>query len=154
MRTLFSLLAMVLLAACVTTGGGGAVNEIHLFGMPVVANLDSKPGADGFAVRVYITKSGNAKGASVRQGVVEILMFDGVAGGADLSAAAPTQTWKFSASELSRFEEITSLGHGYKFALPWTNPPKSQHITVVARYLPVKGEPLYSAPSAISTVVK
>jgi hypothetical protein len=153
MRILASFFAVLLLAACATTGGG-AVDEVHLFGMPAALNLDSKPGADGFAVRVYLTKVDNAKGATLRNGALEILMFDGLVAGNDLFAKPPAQTWKFSPSEITRFEEVTSLGHGYRFALRWSQPPKSPHITVLARYIPAKGEPIYSPPSTISSAIK
>jgi hypothetical protein len=147
-----SLAIAFVLAGCATSSGGrgGEVTELHLFGLPVTLNLDAKPGADGFAVRVYATKNGGAKGAEVTTGSLEIQMFDGVVGMAELIAQTPQQTWKFNARELARYEEQTSLGHGYKFALRWDQMPKRKHITVLARYVSPKGEPIYSSPSTIT----
>lgn len=155
MRSFTSGIALVLaiaFAGCATFsgGGGGDVTELHLFGLPVTLNMDAKPGADGFAVRVYATKNGAAKGALVTAGSIEILMFDGVVGTGDLANQTPQQTWKFSGRELGKYEEQTSLGHGYKFALRWNETPKRKHITVLARFVPSKGEPIYSSPSTIT----
>src|SRR4051812_7538083 len=73
----FTLLA--LLTGCATTGGRGDADELHMFGLPITLNFDNKPGADGFAVRVFATKGRGAKGTVIKNGAVEILMFDGVA---------------------------------------------------------------------------
>jgi hypothetical protein len=143
------------MAGCSTFSGGGSgeITELHLFGLPMTLNLDGKPGADGFAVRIYANKSGGAKGASITSGTLEILMFDGVVGAADLQNQPPQQTWKFTARQLSRSEETTSLGRGYKFALRWDQMPKRNHITVIARYVPAKGPPIYSSSSTITASV-
>ena len=72
-------LLAVLLAGCAGggRGGGGAVAEVHLFGVPVALNLDGVPGPDGIGVRIYASGSGVARGIVVRSGVLEVLMFDG-----------------------------------------------------------------------------
>jgi hypothetical protein len=116
--------------------------------------MDSKPGPDGFAVRVFATKDGGAKGALIQSGALEVLMFDGVLTGNHVLAAEPKQVWKFTPRELGPLHEQTSLGHGYRFALRWEEPPAHGHITVVARYVPQKGEPIFSAPSTITASVK
>jgi hypothetical protein len=149
------MLAVVLLGCASLSGGGGKgdVTELHLFGLPITVNLDGKPGADGFAVRIYANKNGEAKGSHISAGTLEVLMFDGVVGANEFLQQKPQQTWRFSPREMSRFEEQTSLGRGYKVALRWQQMPKRNHITVLARYLPPKGEPIYSTPSTISAAV-
>lgn len=142
-------------AGCATmSGSGGVVNEVHLFGLPVTVNLDGVPGADGFAVRVYANKNGDAKGSSIDSGILEVLMFDGVVRTDDLVANQPIQSWKFGPKQLANFKEKTSLGMSYRFALRWQKAPTRGHITVVARYVSPKGELVYSAPSTISSASK
>jgi hypothetical protein len=149
-----SLLATLLVAGCATLSSGGNVDEVHLFGLPVTVNLDGVPGADGFAVRVYATKNGGSKGADLDSGVLEVLMFDGVVSGDELTTTQPAQSWNFGPKQLGHFKEKTSLGTGYRFALRWRKPPTRGHITVVARYVSPKGEYVYSSPSTISSASK
>ena len=136
------------------SGGGREVNELHLFGLPVTVNLDNRPGPDGFAIRIYATKGGRAKGVPIQSGAVEVWMFDGVISTDHLLTQPPTQTWKFTPRDLSRIEEYNTLGQCYRFGLRWTNAPAHVHVTVVARYLPTKGEPVYSSPSTITAAAK
>ncbi len=150
----FSGLILLFIAGCASLssggGSGGRVDEGDLFGLPGALNMDNKPGADGFAWRVLLTKTGSAKGSPVRDGAIEVLMFDGVVSVEKLVGESPAQTWHFTARELARYEEQSSLGRGYRFALQWREAPTHGHLTVLARYAPVKGEPVYSAPSTIS----
>lgn len=153
MRAIFIASLVGLLAGgCATTqvGRGDPVNEVALIAPPTTLNLDGQPGADGFAVRVYVIKAGNAKGAPISNGAVELLMFDGRVGSEQLLAAAPAQTWRFTPRELEKLEEQTALGTAYHFALRWAKQPARPAITVVARYVPPKGGPIYSPPSAIA----
>jgi len=151
-----AILALSLLAGCATTGGGRAdqVQEVHLFGMPAALNMDGRPGADGFAVRVYIIKPGSVKGAQIGSGSIEVLMFDGVVGVNDMTSVPPAQTWRFARRELAPLEEQTSLGFGYRFTLRWNAKPNQGHITLVARHVPTKGDVVYSAPSTIPSATK
>ena len=156
MRFVWSLLAALCLAACGTMSGGGGdrVDEVHLFGLPVTLNFDGKPGADGFAVRVFVTKGGGAKGATIQSGNLEVLMFDGVVGADEIATKEPKEIWKFTPRQLTPLREQTSLGVGYRFALRWNDLPTHGHITVLARYIPLKGEPVYSSPSTITATAK
>ncbi len=146
--------AAALLGCGTVPGGGDGVKQVHLFGLPVTLNLDGKPGMDGFAVRIFATKAGAAKGAVISGGAIEILMFDGVASHEVIARSDPTQRWKFDAKELAPFREKSALGDGYVLTLRWNQMPAKGHITVVARHVPAKGEPIYSAPSTITSVMK
>jgi len=155
LRQLVCALALAVgLCGCATMSGGDRVDAVHLFGLPVTFNLDARPGADGFAVRVFATKGGAAKGAPITAGMLEVLMFDGTAAGQELLTKQPLQVWHFTPRELISLREQTSLGTGYRFALRWKEPPSHNYITVAARYVPPKGEPVYSPPSTITTTVK
>jgi hypothetical protein len=156
MRAIFSSFFIALLAfGCATfSGGGGRINEVHLFGLPITLNLDNRPGADGFAARIYAVKSDHPKGIPIQNGKMEVLMFDGVVSVDDVFTKTPLQTWSYSPHELKPFGEQSSLGQGYRFVLRWNEPPTHGHITIVARYVPEKGEPVYSAPSSITAAAK
>ena len=148
-------LGLALATGCATKGRvSGTPQEIHLYGVPVTLNLDDKPGPDGFAVRVYASRAERARGIAVSSGAIEILAFDGVANDS-FSEREPLKIWRFTTKELPAHEAQTSLGMGYRFVLRWDqNKPARDHITVLARYVPKSGRPVYSAPSAISARLK
>jgi hypothetical protein len=156
-RSLLCGIALALaLCGCSTVSGGHGerVDEVHLFGLPVTFNLDAKPGPDGFAVRVFVTKGGGAKGSEIKAGTLDVLMFDGTAGAGELATKQPMQVWHFSPRQLAALREQSSLGTGYRFALRWKEAPSRSYFTVAARYVPVEGEPVYSAPSTITTTAR
>jgi hypothetical protein len=144
--------AALFLAGCGTLSGrrSEGVDALHVFGLPVTINMDTRPGADGFAVRVFVTKSGGAKGTTINNGSIEVLMFDGVIGADEIQTKQPKQLWKFTSKQLSPMREQTSLGNAYRFALRWDEPPQHGHITVLARYITERGQPVYSSPSSIT----
>ena len=149
------MLAALCLAGCATLSGQGErVDGVHVFGLPITLNLDGKPGADGFAVRVFTTKGGAAKGSTIDSGALEVMMVDGVIGGDEVAAREPTQVWKFTPRQLTPLREKTSLGDSYRFTLRWDKMPTRGHVTVVARYVSEKGGPVYSSPSTIPATIK
>lgn len=156
MRLVLCLLAGLCITGCATMSGGRSerVDEVHLFGLPVTLNFDGKPGADGFAVRIFVTKGGGAKGSTIQSGNLEVLMFDGVVGADEIATKEPKQVWKFTPHQLTALREQTSLGAGYRFVLRWDEAPTHGHITVLARYISPKGEPVYSSPSTITATAK
>jgi hypothetical protein len=151
---------LAILTGCATSGGGGVsgggIDGLHLFAVPVAVDLDQLPGPDGVALRVYASSGDRAKGVPIRKGILEILMYDGaiaeVAPGSQ--PQQPLRTWSFKADQLKPGSSGT-LGQGYRFALRWeTNAPTTGRVTVIARYTPPKGRPLYSPPSGISVTAK
>src|SRR5687767_9728852 len=103
-RLICNLLLALIASGCGTMSAsrGGRISEVHLFGLPVTLNLDNRPGSDGFAARVYVVKSGRAKGVPVQNGKVEVLMFDGVTSVDDIFTKAPIQTWTFTPREVNQ----------------------------------------------------
>jgi hypothetical protein len=156
MRGLICSLFFGAMLGCATMSGGGGENAqaLHLFGMPATVNLDGKAGPDGFGVRIYANRPGDAKGAAIKRGAVEVLMFDGVVTAEEIAAKEPLQTWKFTPRQLEDLSEKSALGEGYRLTLRWTQAPQRGHITVIARYLPTKGEAIYSSPSTIVSASK
>lgn len=128
----------------------GGIEEIHLFGNPNAMNLDSRPGPDGFGIRFYLTQNGKARGVEMRQGRLDVLMFDGAVPEAEIPASQPLKVWSFTPQQLAPVAGTSALGMGYLLTLNWgTTRPRMTGITVVVRYHPPSGPDLYSAPNAI-----
>lgn len=127
------------------------IQELHLFTVPSALDLDGKPGPDAFEVRVYASNADKAKGIPITQGSLEIMMWDGVSSSQVSSTNKPLHIWSFKQEELKRNVSQTSLGIGYRLTLRWEqDAPKKDGITIVARFLPTKGSPVYSPPSGIA----
>jgi hypothetical protein len=134
---------------------GTSPEEIHLFGVPSALNLDSIPGPDGVGVRIYASTATVAKGLAIRSGTLEILMFDTPGQAANPEGNKPRHMWAFTPNQLKQVSGETSMGLGYRLALPWgADKPAGHSVTVIARYLPRKGKPIYSSPSTIGLTVK
>ena len=127
-----------------------AIAELHLFGNPLALNLDGLPGPDGIGVRIYASTAAKAQGIPIRDGQMDILMFDGGGGSGE-----PRKTWSFEPASLKNYATKGSLGVGYEFALPWgTNRPVESRVTVVARLRLPRGRTITSDTSSISVSVR
>src|SRR5436190_20962251 len=105
MRSLLcNTLLALLLAGCATpdSNARNAASEVHLLRLPVTVNLDGLPGPDGFAIRLFVTQPNSTKGAPIKKGALEILMYDGVISTDNLLATPPAQTWKYTGRDLDR----------------------------------------------------
>jgi hypothetical protein len=152
---LIALLAMM--SGCAHGGrqGAGSVSEVHLFGVPVALNLDGAPGPDGIGVRIYASGPAVARGVEIRQGVLEVLMFDGSVDGGSVRGATARKVWALDAKDLKPLAAETSLGVGYQLALRWEGSrPRSSVVTVTARYRGPDGRELWSAANTISVALK
>ena len=119
--------------------------------MPVAVNLDARPGADGFAIKIYAGGRGNPRPTAITKGTLEILMYDGVLMAPRPEEVPPLHRWTFTANYLDAHQFRTAIGIGYAFTLAWeTNRPMQNRITVLARYVPPEGSPVYSSPSTLS----
>lgn len=152
-------LACVGLAGCVSgpargsgwgSGGVSEVEELHLLGVPVALKTSRTGPAEGFAVRVFASSRRTAKGMTIRQGTLDILMFDGALAGADPRTMQPVRVWTYPAARLGAHASESALGVGYQFVLSWEGAaPAKNRVTILARYTPPQGPPVFSAPSAI-----
>ena len=153
-RTAALAVTLAMLVGCAgprVSGGRSEIGEIHLFGVPVALNLDSRPGPDGIGVRVFMTPAGRARGTEMREGRLDVLMFDGVVTAADFTRTPPLKVWSFNARQLAPVVGSSALGIGYQLALNWEqNRPHVTSVTVVARYHPPSGPDLFSTPNSIS----
>ena len=111
----------LLVTGCAGIASGGRLTELHLFGVPVALNLGSKSGPDGIGLRLYASTTDVAKGIPIRDGVLEVLMFDGSVGEAYARSEKPLKIWSFTSSQLGAFAGTSSLGVGYQFPPPLGN---------------------------------
>jgi len=155
------LVAILLAAGCSSprsSNGGSAVRPVERLDLlltPMALDLDGRPGADGFGVRIYASNRRSAFGSAIHEGTLEVLMYDGSVRTEDLAKTPPLRTWRYPASELKPYSQKTSIGTGYRFALGWgEQKPQGERITVLARYEAPDKVTVTSAPGAISLMVK
>lgn len=133
----------------------GGIDEMHLFGSPVALRLHGSKVPNGLAVSVYANNSRVARGLAINEGTLEVLMFDSVLKPGDAAKQTPLHVWSFAARDLAKLEAKTSLGTGYRLVLEWgEDKPRSNSVTLVARYQTKGGTPVYSTPNAISVSSK
>ena len=152
------LLSLLLVSGCQSGSGGlghGAVRELHLFGVPVAINFDQKPGADGFAARVYAGNGREPAGIRIGSGRLEILIYDGAPSDAARTTQPPLKVWTYEAAKLREFAARSSIGWGYRFAPQWGEScPTKDRFTVVARYISPSGVIVSSSPGVISMILQ
>ena len=152
--------SFLLAVGCTNTGestrpadapaGRDAISELHLFGKPLALNLDGLPGPDGIGVRVYASTSTKAQGIPIREGQMDILMYDGGGGSGE-----PRKIWSFERAYLKNYATKGSLGVGYELTLPWgTNRPLDSRVTVIARLRLPRSRTITSDTSSISVSVR
>jgi hypothetical protein len=154
-RLLPALLLTLFLTACASPDkksntSPARITEINMLAVPVALNLDSLPGPDSVAVKIYAGNLREARPIPIVAGTLELLMFDGVLKKSS-NAPTPLHVWSYPARELKRYEFKASIGIGYEFTASWTtNKPAAAKVTLISRYLSESGSPIYSAPSTIS----
>lgn len=149
------MLGLSLVTGCAGLGPGGRITELHLFGVPVALNLGSKSGPDGVGLRLYASAADVARGIPIRDGVLEILMFDGTVGEAYARSEKPLKTWTFTSGQLSAFAGTSSLGVGYQFPLRWgAEVPRQPVVTVIARHVAPNKWITWSTATTISIVTR
>jgi hypothetical protein len=127
-----------------------SVDKVNLLAAPIALNLDGIPGGDAIAVKIYATNSRNPKPVAITTGTLDLLAFDGILA-ASTNTPQPFKIWSFPASELRRLQFKASIGIGYQITASYLGlKPKSDKLTILARYLREDGQPIYSSPSTIS----
>jgi hypothetical protein len=127
--------------------------QLHLINVPVALDLDNLPGADGVSVKVYATARGNPKPVPIREGTLELLLFDGPFR-RQFEPPPVLKQFTFSAEQLREAEFTAKIGTGYQFALRWgTNLPTQRVMSVGARYT-LAGAQILSRPSSVTVLAK
>lgn len=143
---------LALLAGCGVLSGGpdpvAQVDQVNLM-VPVQAavSLSGQGGPDGLLAAVLFTRDDHPKPLAV-SGTLTLMMFDGRVNVEQITSSKPAHQWSFTASELSRMLGTNEYGmYTYRLVLPWgPTPPRNTIITLVAKYIPPQGPPVYSAP--------
>ncbi|MGV3771807.1 MAG: hypothetical protein ACO1QB_02830 [Verrucomicrobiales bacterium] len=129
------------------------IEQLHLWSLPVGLNLDGKPGADGFSIKIYASSPDYPKPIAFNKGELEILMYDGAGTDAE---DQPLKIWKFGPEDLKPFAAITPIGVSYEIVLPWgASFPTKKNISILARYFPPGGgNAVITAPTSINVAEK
>jgi|GEM_PF-627654 len=167
MRRCSPVLSLILLVSAGCTSGrkasepamdrstGDSITELNLLASPVALNLDGVPGPDGFVLKVYPGNAQRPKPLPITAGGLEILMFDGILQETDFATTQPRRVWRYTTSDLKRYEVKTSIGTGYHIDPRWGDAkPARDKVTILSRYMSPQGKAVYSAPSVISVTVK
>ena len=127
-----------------------SIEKLSLLAAPIALNLDGVPGPDAVAVKVYAGNARNPKPVAINSGTLDLLAFEGSLSN-PTNIPPPFKTWTYSASELRRMQFRTSIGIGYEITASFIGlKPKSDKLTVLARYRPDASRAIYSSPSTIS----
>jgi len=132
-----------------------SIDELHLLTMPAALNLDQTSGPDAFAVKVYAGSLSYPKPVPIREGTLEILMFDGVLKSGETASVKPLKIWQYTVAELKAHAFNTSIGICYQFTPQWgTNAPQQDRITIVGRYFSPSNAQIVTVPSTVEMNVK
>jgi hypothetical protein len=127
---------------------------LNVITVPVALDLDGHPGADGVAVKLYANDAQNPKAVRIRDGILELIMFDGTFFGRT-NVPTPLRTFHFTNAELRAREFKSNIGYGYEFSLLWsTNHPTQRIMSIAARYTAPDGRVVTSRPSSVTVLDK
>ncbi|MBI2946413.1 MAG: hypothetical protein HYY23_02130 [Verrucomicrobia bacterium] len=159
-RIWLALVCSVALAGCAAPKPGGSpqsrsnqtrIDELNVLAMPVPLNLDALPGVDGFAIQVYAVDRQKPKTQPIREGTLDVLMYDGLLKQVTPDESRCRHVWNFGADQLKALAAETAIGVSYRFTLNWgADKPHDDKITLIVRYRPVQGEAVYAPPSSIA----
>jgi hypothetical protein len=126
------------------------IDKLNLLAAPMALNFDGVPGGDSVAVKIYAGNARNPKPVAITSGNLDLLAFEGVLV-KTTNTPQPLKTWTFTASELRRLQFKASIGIGYQITASFAGlKPKSDKLTVLARYRSDASHAIYSSPSTIS----
>jgi hypothetical protein len=149
--------ALLLLSACTAPGGSSSrdrIVQLNVITVPVALDLDGRPGVDGVAVKLYANNSSDPKAVRIRDGTLELVMFDGTFHGRT-NPPPILRTVTLTAAQLRLNEFESSIGYGYELSLRWgTNTPTQRIMSIGARYSPPEGRPIVSRTSSVTVLNK
>ena len=151
-RRALLLLAMIVGSACKDTPlrSTGKIVQLNLMTVPIALDFDDRAGPEGISVKVYASASDAPKPVRLREGTLELLLFDG-----PFQRQAPPppvlRRFQYSVPELLPHEFTARLGVGYQFNLAWgTNLPTQRIMSVAARYTSGQGQVVLSRPNSVT----
>ena len=128
-------------------------DAIALRTLPLPVNLDDTPGGDGLAVRVELYRVRGTKVELVTvKGALEFSLYEGAVGSPARGEVKAFRTWRYAGKELERFLAPGIGGWGYNVPLNWGTPgPATSSVSVTARYVPPRGQPMAAEAVTIRT---
>jgi hypothetical protein len=120
----------------------------------IAENWDDNPGPDGVWAMVRCYKLTPKTTAVTVSGTLEFLLFEGRVEPADLAKTKPFRVWTYRPDELPDYL-YRHLLYGYRMQLAWVDRvPRTDVVTLTARYIPPSGEPIYALPVSITMTAK
>jgi hypothetical protein len=115
--------------------------------------MSDRPGDLGLIVEVFFARVDQARGVPV-SGTLEILLFPGAITQADALQMKPARVQTYPNAVLRRWEGVGNLfGVSYRLLVPLgpdlLDNGKVAKISVVGRYVPPSGPPVYSDPTTV-----
>lgn len=123
------------------------VDIISLYALPVALSTDGPDGLAVFQIGVHLFQEREPQSVRLAGGRLEFLLFEGRQRARDIAGLTPVQIWRFSSRQLTSFEQRSMVGFGYQMELPLSGRmPATRTVTILARFIPDRGEPVWSEP--------
>lgn len=124
--------------------------ELRMPLQPMV-DMDGRPGYDGLVCEVRFYRIDEARSVPVT-GMLELSLYEGRVARIDMGQVKPFCAVTYTRRELLGMEGTDRFGLlSYRIPLPWgPKPPAASVITLVVRYIPPRGRPVFSDPTSIS----
>ena len=150
---IISVLTALPAAVCGCTGGPQKVTATPPAPVERVdaVNLlwDGQTAPDGVTLLVLLFREDGALPVMVR-GALEVQLYEAQVGMTDLDKVKPAHAWRFEGTQLRARRRRTVYGWAYAVHLGWAAaPPKTSSVTLVVRYVPPSGGPVYAKPLSI-----
>ena len=126
----------------------GEVEKVVLLSSPAPIDVDGRPGADGFLVKIYAFSRGVARPVSIQHGSVEFQLYS--RGKDRKKDDDPLKIWSFEADDLASYRTESMVGVGYSLILRWGDAAPSGAVEIVARLKRESGELVYSRPVSLA----
>ena len=160
-RTCLLVAALFCLAGCPPGGPGGnippptaRVDNVYV-SVPAapLRPLSSQPGDVGLLVEVTFARVDQRRGMPV-SGSLEVLLFPGAVSQAEALQKKPARVQTYPNALLCEAEGFTTFfGVSYRLLVPLgpdlADPEKVPKISVVGRYIPPSGPPVFSEPTTV-----
>jgi hypothetical protein len=153
-------LAPILAAGCgyrpVWGGGLGSppapvdrIDAVVAEAVPFAIKGSESSAPEGIRVRVMLFRSDQPQPV-VGEGGLDFLLYLGKSGEVDPAKTPPFHLWSYTSPELEPFLSRNIVGWGYSMTLGWgAHVPTSPTVTVIVRYRPFIGDPIYAKPVTI-----
>jgi hypothetical protein len=125
------------------------VDAVVAEAVPFAIKGSENSAPEGVRVRVMMFRSDQPQPV-VGEGGVDFLLYLGKSGEIDPTKTQPFQLWSYTSPELEPSLGRNIVGWGYSMTLGWgPHVPTSPTVTLIVRYRPFVGDPVYARPVTI-----